>query len=193
MDPAVADDRPTFVAPNRAVWRAWLADNHATQARVWLVYSKKGSGTASVSYAEAVEEALCYGWIDSVVNPVDDQRYMQLFTPRKRGSTWSKVNKERIERLSAAGLIMPPGRDKIAAAKADGSWTILDEVEALHVPGDLAEALAANRAARRFFDSLRPGVKKKALWHIASAKRADTRARRIREVVDAAARGHRVP
>jgi len=155
------------------------------------VYHKQLSPGSSQTYDEAVEEAICFGWIDSTVRKVDEHRYRQLFTPRKPGSTWSRVNKERIERLEAAGLMAEPGAAKIAAAKADGSWTILDAVEALIVPDDLATALAAVPGATEGFDAFAPSVKKPYLYWLVSAKRPGTREKRIAEVVERSLRGLR--
>ncbi|MCU0354784.1 MAG: YdeI/OmpD-associated family protein, partial [Cytophagales bacterium] len=128
---------------SRAEWRQWLAENHAAETGVWLVYYKKGTGRPSVTYDEAVEEALCFGWIDSVPNKMDDERYKQLFSPRKPRSGWSRVNKERLERLTAAGLMASAGLAAIETAKQNGSWTKLDAVENLEMPDDLQTAFAA--------------------------------------------------
>ena len=132
-----------------------------------------------------------FGWIDSRVNRIDDERYMQLFTPRKPGSTWSKVNKERIERLEAAGLITDAGWNLINAAKDDGSWAFLDDIEALIEPDDLAAALDATPPARAAWDGFPPSVRKPSLYWVASAKRETTRASRIEQIVTKAAAGKR--
>ncbi len=184
---ARADDAFERVTPaSRAEWREWLAVNHAHAPGVWLVYYKTASGMPTVSYAEAVEEALCFGWIDSRPNAIDDERYMQLFSPRKSGSGWSRINKLRIERLIAAGLMMPAGLTKIEVAKADGSWTALDAIEDLIVPADLSEALAANPTAAANFDAFSSSIKKSLLQWVASARRPETRSKRIATIVEAA-------
>ncbi len=180
------DRYPSCTPKDRKEWRRWLARNHETSAGVWLVYYKKESGKPRVAYADAVEEALCFGWIDSVMNPVDDLSYMQLFTPRKPKSNWSKLNKQRIEKLAEQGLMMPAGAAKIEAAKRDGSWTLLDAVEALTVPPDLARALARNKTAAKNFEAFSPSRKKMLLYWVNEAKRPETRAKRIVEAVAAA-------
>jgi uncharacterized protein YdeI (YjbR/CyaY-like superfamily) len=177
----------TFYAPDRQTWRAWLAEHHATEPGIWLIYYKKESGKPRVAYDEAVEEALCFGWVDSRPNEIDAERYMQLFTPRKPKSPWSKLNKARVEALIAQGLMTPAGLAKIEAARQDGSWTAYDAIEQLAVPADLAEALAANPEAEAHFEAFPPSSKKNILWWIESAKRPETRAKRIEETVRLAA------
>ncbi len=183
------DELERIGAPDRASWRRWLKENHEGSPGVWLVYFKKASGKPSVSYDEAVEEALCFGWIDSLVNSLDEERYMQVYTPRKRGSVWSKPNKERVARVVAAGLMTEAGLAKIEAAKADGSWSLLDPVDALLEPEDLKAALDSNPDARAAFDGFAESVKKQALYWVYSAKREKTRSARIEEVVQAAGLG----
>ena len=170
-------------ARDRAEWRAWLEANHASAPGVWLVYGKKDGGLPSVTYAEAVEEALCFGWVDSRPNVVDERRYKQLFSPRKPRSPWSKINKRRVERLIAEGRMAPAGLAVVEAARADGSWHAYDAVEELTMPDDLAAALAADERARGHFAAFPPSSKKNILWWIGSAKRPETRARRIAETV----------
>ncbi|GGG56325.1 YdeI/OmpD-associated family protein [Hymenobacter glacieicola] len=171
-------------APSRAAWRAWLAAHHTRPVGIWLVLYKKGSGPRRLTYAEAVEEALCFGWIDSLPRKVDDSRFHLYFSPRKKGSVWSAVNKKRIAQLGAAGLLMPAGQAKIAAAQQDGSWTALDEVDALLVPPDLAAALAATPGAEQRFSRLAPSTRKQHLQQLAAARRPETRQRRIARLVD---------
>ncbi len=177
-----------FYAKDRAEWRKWLAENHATSSGIWLIYYKKESVKPRVAYDEAVEEALCFGWVDSRPNAIDDDRFMQLFSPRKAKSPWSKLNKTRVEKLIAAELMMPAGLEKIEAAKKDGSWTQYDTIEDLTVPDDLAAALAANEAADTNFRAFPPSSLKNILWWIESAKRPETRAKRIAETVELAAK-----
>jgi len=176
-----------YYAKDRAAWRAWLSEHHATSAGIWLIYFKKESGKPRVAYEDAVEEALCFGWVDSRPNAIDDQSYMQLFSPRKAKSPWSKINKERVERLIAQGVMTEAGLKKIEAAKADGSWNRYDEVDDLVMPDDLAQALAANQTANTYFQAFSPSSKKVILWWIASAKRPETRSKRIEETVQLAA------
>ena len=185
------DGRSLRYMPDRATWRSWLADNHSSSKGIWLVCYKKDSGRPSVTYDEAVEEALCFGWIDSRVNSIDGERFMQVFTPRRVGSTWSAVNKERIDRLDAAGLIAEPGYAMIEAARADGSWSFLDDIDALIEPTDLAVALDADANVRSVWDTFPPSVKKQALFWVATAKRAETRRKRVQHIVDRAAEGRR--
>jgi uncharacterized protein YdeI (YjbR/CyaY-like superfamily) len=148
---------------------------------VWLISYKKATGKPRVEYNDAVEEALCFGWIDSKPNKLDDERSMLWFAPRKPGSGWSRINKERVERMIAAGLMTDVGLAKIEAAKQDGSWHALDAVEVLEIPTDLEEALASYASARKHFDAFPRSVKRGILEWIATAKRPETRARRIEE------------
>lgn len=166
---------------NRAEWRQWLAEHHTRSTGVWLVSNKKAAGSPTVEYAEAVEEALCFGWIDSKPRKLDAVRTMLWFSPRKPGSVWSKLNKERVERLAAAGLIAPAGQTKIDAAKGDGSWGLLDPIDAMEMPADLTEALAALPPAAAYFHAFPPSTKRAILQWIQQAKRPDTRAARISE------------
>jgi uncharacterized protein YdeI (YjbR/CyaY-like superfamily) len=179
----------TVLALTREEWRAWLEEHHATSRGIWLISYKKASGKSAVGYAESVEEALCFGWIDSHKKTLADERAIQLFTPRRRKSPWSKSNKERIERLIAEGKMTPAGLAKIEEAQRDGSWEIYDAVETLTMPADLAAALAANPAAEATFRAFSPSQTKQLLWHVESAKRPETRAKRIAGIVAAAAEG----
>lgn len=185
------DQLETFQAGDRQQWRQWLEENHRTASGVWLVYYKVKSGKPSVRYPEAVKEALCFGWIDSKVKSIDAERYQQVFTPRKPKSVWSKLNKQYIEELIGQGLMAPAGLEKVEAAKADGSWTALDAIEALMVPPDLQQALDAHETAKRNFEAYSNSEKKSILAWIASAKRSPTRAKRIAETVALAARGRK--
>ncbi|UOQ53683.1 YdeI/OmpD-associated family protein [Hymenobacter cellulosivorans] len=171
----------------RAEWRQWLADNHASSPGVWLVYFKKESGQPRVSYAESVEEALCFGWIDSLPRRLDADRSALLFTPRKPKSGWSKVNKERLVHLEQAGQLEPAGLAAIARAKQNGAWESLDAAEAGAVPDDLASALAAEPVAKQHFLAFSPSARKMLLSWVLAAKRPETRARRVAEVVRMAA------
>lgn len=166
---------------SRTAWRAWLEQNHARAEGVWLISFKIASGKPRFEYDEAVEEALCFGWIDSKPNKLDDERSMLWFAPRKPGTGWSKPNKERVERMIAAGLMAPAGLAKIEAARQDGSWNALDAIEALETPPDLDEALSAYPAARGYFEAFPRSVKRGILEWIASAKTPATRSKRIAE------------
>ena len=180
--PVGADDE-RFQPADRAAWRAWLAANHATAKGVWAVTYRRGVGKPVVSYEDLVEEALCFGWIDSTGGTLDDERRMLRFTPRRRGSVWAKSNKERVERLIADGSMTPAGLRAIETAREDGSWDVLNDVDALVVPDDLAAALAGDAAAARGFGAMSASVRKPILFWVISAKRPETRARRIAEIL----------
>ncbi len=171
----------------RAEWRQWLDEHHATSTGVWAVTFKKSSAKPYVAYEDLVEEALCFGWIDSVRRTVDDESSRLLMTPRKVGSRWSRANKERIDRLVAADLLTEAGQAAIDRAKADGTWDALDEVENLVEPDDLAVALDSSPDARRHWDAFPPSTRRGILEWILSAKRPETRARRIADTAEAAA------
>jgi uncharacterized protein YdeI (YjbR/CyaY-like superfamily) len=187
----VIDDYEQFYASTRVEWRAWLAANHDKAPGVWLVRYKAAANKPNITYDELVEEALCFGWIDSIQRSLDAERNAQLITPRKPKSVWSKLNKERIERLTAAGLLQAPGLKAIEIAKANGSWTSIDDAEAGIVPQDLAAALAQNDAANTFFYGMAESYRKHILRWIGSAKRPETRQKRIAEAVERAAVGKR--
>lgn len=165
----------------RVAWREWLEQHHARAEGVWLISYKAASGKPRFTYDEAVEEALCFGWVDSKPNKLDDERSLLWFAPRKARTGWSKPNKERVERLVAAGLMRPAGQAKVDAAKQDGSWSALDAVEALEIPPDLAAALATYSSAAAHFDAFPRSAKRGILEWIVSAKTPATRAKRIAE------------
>ena len=168
---------------SRAAWRKWLEKNHMRTEGIWLISYKKATGKPRVEYDESVEEAVCFGWIDSRANTLDDERTMLWFAPRRPGTGWSKSNKERVEKLIAAGLMSAAGLAKIEAAKRDGSWNALDAVEALEIPSDLKKALSKNKTARGYFEAFPRSVKRSILEWIATAKKPETRAKRIEETV----------
>jgi uncharacterized protein YdeI (YjbR/CyaY-like superfamily) len=175
---------PNSIHPkSRADWRKWLEENHARAEGIWLVSYKKATGRQSFDYEESVEEALCFGWIDSRGNKLDDERTMLWFAPRKAGSKWAKPNKERVAKLIKAGLMAPAGLAKVEAAKKDGAWNALDSVDALEIPPDLAKALSKNKTAREYFETFPRSVKRAILEWILNAKRPETRAKRIEETV----------
>ena len=168
---------------SRAEWRKWLEENHTRPEGVWLISYKKATGKPRFDYAEAVEEALCFGWIDSKGNKLDEERSMLWFAPRKPRTGWSKPNKERVAKLLKAGWMAPAGLAKVEAAKKDGSWNALDSVEALEIPPDLKKAFSKNRTAKEYFDAFPRSVKRGILEWISSAKKTETRAKRIEETV----------
>lgn len=168
---------------SRAGWRAWLERNHGQAASVWVITWKKREGAPYVPYGDIRDEALCFGWIDSLPRKLDDARTMTLLSPRRKGSGWSAVNKARIEALTAEGRMTPTGVAKIEAARADGSWTALDAGETLEVPDDLAAALKASPGAETGFEALNRSTRRGLLEKIHSARRPETRARRIEVTV----------
>jgi uncharacterized protein YdeI (YjbR/CyaY-like superfamily) len=178
------DQLETFQPASRQEWREWLNQKHQTSLGVWLIYYKVKSGKPSVRYSEAVKEALCFGWIDSKVKSLNEESYMQIFTPRQPKSGWSKLNKQYIGELIAEGLMTPAGLEKITIAKQDGSWTKLDAIEDLTIPPDLQQALAANQTANRYFTAFSNSAKKNILAWIASAKRPETRLKRIEQTIN---------
>jgi uncharacterized protein YdeI (YjbR/CyaY-like superfamily) len=185
------DDAPLVHAEDRATWRAWLEANHTTATGVHLVSWKRGSGPA-VPYEDAVEEALCFGWIDSSGGTIDERRSKLYFAPRKPRSGWAATNKARVERLLAAGLMAPAGLAAIERAKENGSWTLLDDVERGLIPPDLAAALeAAGADAPANFDAYPKSIRRQLLERIAQARRPETRAARIEETAGLAARNER--
>jgi uncharacterized protein YdeI (YjbR/CyaY-like superfamily) len=186
------DDAPQVHADDRATWHAWLEANHSTTAGAWLVTWRARSGRVGLDYEAAVEEALCFGWVDSTGGRFDEDRGKLYFAPRKPRSAWAATNKARIERLIADGRMAPAGLAAIERAKANGSWQILDSVERLEVPDDLASALDASPPAAANFVSFPPGARKQILAWVAFAQRAETRAARIGQVAEAAARNERV-
>lgn len=181
------DGRPMAGPFERAGWRAWLIAHHATSSGVHLVSWRKPSGRTSVAYEEAVEEALCVGWIDSVAGRLDEERSLQWFSPRRSGSGWARSNKERVERLIAAGQMLPAGLAVIEEAKQNGTWSMLDDVENLVVPDDLAAALHAHPPAREYWDAFSRSSRRAVLVWLVQAKRPGTRARRIVETAENAA------
>lgn len=172
-------------------WRAWLQQHHTRPAGVWLVSYKKSTGKPRIEYDAAVAAALCFGWIDSKPNKLDDERSLLWFAPRKSGTGWSRPNKERIARMQAAGLIHPAGQAKIDAAIADRSWTKLDAIEELEIPEDLAAALAEYPSAAANFLAFPRSTKRGILEWISTARRPETRMRRIAETARLAEQNER--
>jgi len=175
----------------RAQWRDWLSASHRQTDSVWIVTFKKGASQPRVSYGDLVEEALAFGWVDSLPRKLDAERTMLLMSPRKPGSNWSSVNKARIEKMTAAGLMHPAGLARIEQARADGSWSALDAVDRLEVPEDLAAAFAERPGSAGAFAAFPPSTRRGILEWIGNARRPQTRAARIAETADKAARGER--
>jgi uncharacterized protein YdeI (YjbR/CyaY-like superfamily) len=189
--PMAPDGRPMAGPFDRAGWRRWLIDNHATTRGVYLVSWRRATGRTSVSYADAVEEALCVGWIDSTGRNLDDERSIQWFAPRRAKSGWARSNKERVARLTAAGLMLPAGLSAVEDAKRNGMWTLLDDVENLVVPDDLAVALDAAPSARTNWEAFSRSARRAMLEWVVQARRPETRADRISKIAAAAARNER--
>ncbi len=190
MPPA---DLPILAFASAVEWERWLADNHQTSPGLWLKFAKAGSDISSVTYAEAVEAALCYGWIDGQARRIDDQHWVQRFTRRRSRSKWSKINRTRATQLIEDGRMQPAGLAEVERAKADGRWdAAYDSPSTATVPDDLRQALDANEAASGFFATL-DGTNRYAILHrIADAKRPETRARRIEKFVAMLAEGEKL-
>lgn len=175
-----------FYPENRQQWRDWLTKNHAHKTAVWLVLYKKKANMPTLTWSVAVDEALCFGWIDSVQRKLDEDRSIQYFSKRKSKSTWSKINKLKVEELIAANLMTQSGLESIQIAKQNGSWQILDTVEELVLPDDLVAELSLNEMAMNFFLGLSKSTRKAMLQWLVMAKRTETRQRRIAEIVELA-------
>ena len=186
----MSDNRARVEIDSRAAWRRWLKKHHTQAESIWLVFWKKGD-PRHVPNGDIVEEALCFGWVDSLPRKLDAQRSMLLLSPRRAGSAWSKLNKQRAERMIAEGLMTPAGLARIEAAKKDGLWSKLDGVDALEVPADLVAALKAHKPAAANWDAFPRSVKRGILEWILQAKRPETRARRVAETAVRASRNER--
>jgi uncharacterized protein YdeI (YjbR/CyaY-like superfamily) len=185
------EDAPQVEAEDRATWRAWLDVNHRTAAGAWLVLWRPRAGRGSLDYEAAVEEALCFGWVDSTGGRIDDERSRLYFAPRKPPSVWAATNKARVERLITEGRMATAGLAAIERARANGSWEVLDSVERLEVPADLAGALDVRPPAVVNFAAFPPSARKMMLSWVATARRPETRASRITAIAEAAARNER--
>lgn len=184
-------DYPIFHAETREQWRTWLLLNHQTNRGVWLGSWRTGTERPRCPYPDAVEEAICFGWIDSTTTVYDEERGLQLYTPRRPKSQWTRLNRQRAADMDERGLMTDSGRRIIATAQANGWWTIFDSVEDLIEPPELAAALDENPPARIAWDGFPPSARKQMLWWIVSAARDVTRAERIAQIVGAAAEGKR--
>lgn len=169
-------------------WRQWLASNHKKKEAVWLIFYKKKSANFNLSWSDSVDEALCFGWIDSVKKPIDSEKYKQYFSKRKANTTWSRINKDKVIVLNSENLMQEAGHKAIEMAKQNGSWSILDEVEALVIPEDLKKAFEERAGAFEYYESLSKSAKKILLSWIVLAKRAETRQKRIIEIAENASR-----
>jgi uncharacterized protein YdeI (YjbR/CyaY-like superfamily) len=189
--PAEHRGLPVVHPRSREAWRRWLAAHHRSGSGVWVARARGSADRATISYDEIVEEALCFGWIDSLAGRLDEEHNILKITPRRPGSPWSASNRGRVHRLIETGLMMPAGLDAVERARADGSWTALEAAERLEEPDDLRDALDAEPEARRAWNAFAPSARKSILWWVLSAKRAETRSRRVAEVVSEAAAGRR--
>jgi uncharacterized protein YdeI (YjbR/CyaY-like superfamily) len=188
----IPDDLPVIHFKDQKAWEKWLAAN-AEEKGVWLQIAKKDSGIASVNYAQALEVALCHGWIDGQKRGLDEQFFLQRFTPRRPRSLWSKINIAHVERLIAAGRMQAKGLREVEAAKADGRWEVAyQSFSGMEVPAELAEALKTNKKARTFFDQLDRTNRYSFCWRVHTAKKAETRVARARKFVEMLARGEKI-
>jgi uncharacterized protein YdeI (YjbR/CyaY-like superfamily) len=182
-----------YTPGNREQWRNWLKKNHANEIEVWLVFLKKHTGRQNVSYNDAVEEALCFGWIDGVKRSIDEDRYMHRFTPRKPGSNWSESNKKRVQRLISASQMAPAGEESIKLAKKNGKWSAPANSPAeISMPPEFDVRLKCNKKAATFFSSLAPSYQRQYIAWIATAKRPDTRKRRVDDAMELLKRGEKL-
>lgn len=185
----MSKDITIFYPETTAAWRKWLDKNHEKEQAVWLVFHAKKSGRKSITWSEAVDVALCYGWIDSKKVKVDEHTAHQFFSKRKAKSTWSRINKEKVEKLIEAGLMRPAGHAIIEIARQNGSWTILDDIEALIIPAALEEALKKQEGAWDYFQGWSKSNKKMALYRVKMARQAETKQKLIDEIVELACQG----
>ncbi len=178
---------------SREEWRSWLKKNYSTKSEIWLLFYKQHTGKPRVSYDDALDEALCFGWVDSIVKRVDDERYLRKFTPRKSDSVWSEVNKKRVERLIREGRMAEAGLAKVKEAKKSGEW-FKRRVRKKHleVPAFFKEALAANTKALENFNGLAPSYQRNMVGWVVSAKKEETRRKRLAEVIEVLERGEKL-
>ncbi|MCC6372025.1 MAG: YdeI/OmpD-associated family protein [Bacteroidia bacterium] len=180
------EETKTFCPKNQKEWRKWLEKNHQTAQAIWVVHYKKESDKPSLTWSDAVDEALCFGWIDSTRRVNDHESYLQFFTKRKPGSMWSTINKEKVARLINTGKMTEAGLKSIELAKQNGNWNMLDELEGLNIPKDLEKEFKKHRGAKDFFLSLSNSLRKSMLLWLVLAKRPETREKRIKEMAELA-------
>jgi uncharacterized protein YdeI (YjbR/CyaY-like superfamily) len=178
---------------DRDKWRKWLSQHHAKEIGIWLIFYKKGTSKPSLDYDDAVEEALCFGWIDSIIKKIDDQKYARKFTPRKDKSIWSQLNKKRANKMIKQGRMTDAGLAKIKIAKKNGSWNREARPQiSFEIPPEFAKALARNKKAKKNFDDLAPSYRKFYIGWIATAKRPETKERRIAESIELLEQGKKL-
>ena len=183
------DPADTYCPKNRKAWRKWLEKNHQSRRSIWLMCRKASFGTPNITWDEAVDEALCFGWIDSTKKTWDEEFFIQYFSRRKPKSTWSKINKKKVNQLIADNLMTPAGLECIKIAKENGAWTMLDSVDDLIVPEDLEDVLVNTPGAKAFYEGLSDSKKKQLLVWILFAKQEQTRAKRVSKIAELAAKG----
>jgi uncharacterized protein YdeI (YjbR/CyaY-like superfamily) len=182
----------SFCPKDKEEWRQWLKENHKVEDAVWLISYKKSSPNHNLSWGEAVDAALCYGWIDSVKKTIDNERYQQYYSKRKATSTWSRVNKQKVAQFEKEGLLSAAAHKTIEVAKMNGMWTMLDAVEDLIIPEDLERAFEKHPTSKDYFIALSKSMKKQLLLYwVVSAKREETRSNRIEEIASKAAQGQK--
>lgn len=187
------DGKPIVEFARKSTWMAWLKSNHDKSSGVWVRLAKKGSDLKSVSRVDALDVALCYGWIDGMAKSEGDSTWLQKFTPRTKRSIWSKKNRENVQRLIDGGEMQPPGMAEIERAKSDGRWdAAYDSPRTIEVPEDLRKALETNKKARKCFENLDSRNRYAILFRIHNAKRAETRAKRVRQFVEMLDRGEKI-
>lgn len=186
-------DLPILPFASPALFRAWLKKHHATSPGIWLRFYKKGSGTKTIVYAEALDEALCFGWIDSQLKKLDAESYIQRFSPRRPKGLWSKRNREHITRLIEEKRMMPAGLKEVETAKADGRWDqAYDAPKNMETPADLLQALSKNKKALAFFKTLNKTNTYAINWRLQTAKKAETREKRLKAIVEMLAEGRAI-
>lgn len=186
------DDMPVIPFKTSGEWRDWLEQNNQTLNGIWLKFYKKDSGVTSINYSEALDEALCFGWIDGQARPFDDKSWLQRFTPRRKRSIWSKRNIENIARLDAAGRMRPSGLKEVDAAKADGRWDkAYDSPGSMSIPDDFLTELSKDKKAFAFFKTLNKTNRYSIAWRIQTAKKSETREKRIKTILDMLSRGEK--
>ncbi|HEX7060071.1 MAG TPA: YdeI/OmpD-associated family protein [Solirubrobacterales bacterium] len=189
----MTEELPIVLFPSPAEMEAWLEANHSNPEGLWLKIAKKGSGVSSVTYGEALELALCFGWIDSQKKGFDEKHFLQRFTPRRPGGRWSRINRDKAEALIAAGAMRPAGLVEVEAAKADGRWEAAYEGQRnAKVPEDLRRELDANERAREFFDTLDGANRYAIVYRLNDAKKHETRERRLRKFIGMLERGEKI-
>lgn len=185
-------DYPILSFKDQEKWSEWLEDNHATVAGIWIKFFKKGSNVESITYAQAVEEALCYGWIDSQAKSLDEISYLQKFTPRRSKSIWSKVNTAKIEKLIIEGKMKPAGLKQVEEAKKDGRWdSAYNSPSTIEFPQEFIKELSKNKKAQFFFDTLSKTNKYAIAWRIQTAKKEETKLRRMKLIIEKLSKGEK--